>query len=79
VAFSQAWNRRKERREHVFQGPYKSLVVNGEDRDGRYFKIVADYIHLNPARSGWVGGDTGKRLRVIWRRVERPAWEWSTR
>lgn len=68
-AFSQGWNRRKERRGHVFQGRYKSVVVNGEERDGSYFKIVADYIHLNPVRSGWVGGDTGKRLR---------SWRWSS-
>jgi len=31
-------------------------------------EIVADYIHLNPVRSGWVGGETGKRLR---------SWRWS--
>ena len=51
-AFSQGWNRRKERRRHVFQSRYKSVVVNGEERNGSYFKIVADCIHLNPARSG---------------------------
>ena len=47
----------------------KAVVVNGEARDGSYFKIVADYIHLNPRRSGWVGGDSGKRLR---------SWRWSS-
>ncbi len=62
--FSQGWNRR--RRGHVFQGRYKAVVVNGEATDGSYFKIVANYIHLNPVRSGWVGGDSGKRLRC-WR------------
>ncbi len=45
------------------------MVVNGEEREGCYFKIVADYIHLNPVRSGWVGGETGKRLR---------SWRWSS-
>ncbi|GAA5484716.1 hypothetical protein Hsar01_03962 [Haloferula sargassicola] len=34
-----------------------------------YFRIVADYIHLNPVRSGWVGGSTGRKL------VE---WAWSS-
>ena len=67
--FSQGWNRRRERQGHVFQGRYKAVVVNGEERDGSYFRIVADYIHLNPVRSGWVGGETGKRLR---------AWRWSS-
>ncbi|MEP4077372.1 transposase [Haloferula sp.] len=60
--FSQGWNRRRKRRGHVFQGRYKSVVVNGEG-SGMYFRIVADYIHLNPVRSGWVGGTTGKTLR----------------
>lgn len=59
---SQAWNRRRKRRGHVFQGRYKAVVVNGEE-SGMYFRIVADYIHLNPVRSGWVGGATGKSLR----------------
>ena len=67
--FSQGWNRRRGRRGHVFQGRYKAVVVNGEAADGSYFKIVADYIHLNPVRSGWVGGDSGKRLRN---------WRWSS-
>jgi putative transposase len=67
--FSQGWNRRRGRRGHVFQGRYKSVVVNGEAADGSYFKIVADYIHLNPVRSGWVGGQTGVRLR---------SWRWSS-
>jgi REP element-mobilizing transposase RayT len=67
--YSQGWNRRRQRKGHVFQGRYKAVVVNGEEREGCYFKIVADYIHLNPVRSGWVGGETGKRLR---------SWRWSS-
>ncbi len=67
--YSQGWNRRRGRNGHVFQGRYKAVVVNGEERDGSYFKILADYIHLNPVRSGWVGGETGKRLR---------SWRWSS-
>ncbi len=30
------------------------MVVDGEEAEWSYFKIVADYIHLNPVRSGWV-------------------------
>ena len=67
--FSQAWNRRRSRHGHVFQGRYKSVVVHGEAVDGSYFKIVADYIHLNPARAELVGGDSGKHLR---------SWRWSS-
>ena len=47
---------------------YKAVVVNGEG-SGEYFRIVADYIHLNPVRSGWVGGSTGKMLMD---------WAWSS-
>ena len=65
--YSQGWNRRRQRKGHVFQGRYKAVVVNGEERDGSYFMIVTDYVHLNPVRSGWVGGQTGRRLRS-WRR-----------
>lgn len=67
--YSQGWNRRRQRHGHVFQGRYKAVVVNGAERDGSYFKIVADYIHLNPVRAGWVGGDTAKTLR---------SWRWSS-
>ena len=78
--FSQGWNRRRKRRGHVFQGRYKAVVVNGEG-SGMYFRIVADYIHLNPVRSGWVGGTSGKTLRSYrWSSFpqylakRRPAW-----
>jgi len=67
--FSQGWNRRRQRKGHVFQGRYKSVVVNGEEAEGSYFKILADYIHLNPVRAGWVGGSTGKTLQ---------GWRWSS-
>ena len=67
--YSQGWNRRRGRKGHVFQGRYKAVVVNGEERDGSYFKIVSDYIHLNPVRSGLVGGETGRKLK---------SWRWSS-
>ena len=51
--FSQGWNRARQRRGHVFQGRYKSVPVTGTEADAYYFRIVADYIHLNPARAGF--------------------------
>jgi len=49
-SFSQAWNFRQQRKGHVFQGRYKSVLVAGESAaDAHYFKSVADYIYLNPA------------------------------
>ena len=55
--YSQAWNSCYQRREHVFQGRYKAVPMAGERaEDAHYFKSVADYIHLNPARAGLAGG-----------------------
>ncbi len=79
--FSQAWNSRYQRRGHVFQGRYKSVPVAGESAaDAHYFKSVADYIHLNPARAGLAGGAKGKLVDFPWSSLPRyakgnpPAW-----
>ena len=62
--FSQGWNRARRRRGHVFQGRYKSVPVNFADC--HYFRIVADYIHLNPARAGLAGGKKGQLAAYRW-------------
>jgi putative transposase len=79
--FSQAWNSRHQRRGHVFQGRYKSVPVAGEAAaDAHYFKSVADYIHLNPARAGLAGGARGKLVDFPWSSLPQygkgnpPAW-----
>ena len=64
--FSQGWNRARGRKGHVFQGRYKSVPVSGSDADRYYFRIVADYIHLNPARAGLAGGPQGKLVNYRW-------------
>jgi putative transposase len=65
--FSQAWNSRHQRRGHVFQGRYKAVPVAGEAAaDAHYFKSVADYIHLNPARAGLAGGGHGSLVAYPW-------------
>ncbi len=64
--FSQGWNRARKRRGHVFQGRYKSVPVCGSDSDPYYFRIVADYIHLNPARAGLAGGRCGALGNYPW-------------
>jgi hypothetical protein len=64
--FSQGWNRARMRRGHVFQGRYKSVPVTGTDADAYYFRIVADYIHLNPARAGFAGGRRGPLTGYKW-------------
>lgn len=65
--FSQAWNRRYQRRGHVFQGRYKSIPVSGElAADAHHFRNVADYIHLNPARAKLVGSNKTPLLSYRW-------------
>lgn len=64
--FSQGWNRARKRRGHVFQGRYKAVPVNSTDADPYYFRIVADYIHLNPARAGLAGGAKGGLAAYPW-------------
>jgi putative transposase len=64
--FSQDWNRRRLRRGHVFQGRYKSVPVNVTESEPHYFRSVADYIHLNPARAGLAGGERGRLLDYAW-------------
>ncbi len=68
MVFNQAWNRRYKRAGHVFQGRYnKSISVSGERASAPYhFHIVADYIHLNPARAKLVGGACGSLSSYRW-------------
>jgi putative transposase len=66
ATFSQGWNRARQRRGHVFQGRYKAVPVNGTDADTHYFKALADYIHLNPARAGLAGGGRGPLVSYPW-------------
>ena len=64
--FSQGWNRARQRSGHVFQGRYKSVPVSGSQADAYYFRIVADYIHLNPARARLAGGVRGPLVGYKW-------------
>jgi REP element-mobilizing transposase RayT len=66
ATFSQGWNRARQRCGHVFQGRYKAVPVNGTDADAHYFKTLADYIHLNPARAGLAGGGRGPLVSYPW-------------
>lgn len=64
--FSQGWNARRSRRGHVFQGRYKSVPVSSAMESPYYFRIVADYIHLNPARAKLVGAGSVKLIAYKW-------------
>ena len=48
--YTQAYNRRHDRTGHIFQGRYKSIIVDGD----RYFLELCRYVMLNPVRAGMV-------------------------
>lgn len=50
--FTQRYNARHKLWGHLFQGRYKSKVI--DDEDASYFRVVSEYIHLNPADAGVV-------------------------
>jgi hypothetical protein len=47
--YTRRYNVRHKTFGHLFQGRYKALLVDGEERG--YFLTVSDYIHLNPVRA----------------------------
>ncbi len=75
--YTQRFNARHQVGGHLFQGRYKSLLV---DR-GEYFATVAGYIHLNPARAGSFDLNRGSLADFEWssyrgylRPADRPEW-----
>ncbi len=50
TAYTVFFNRRHKRVGHLFQGRYKSILIEKD----RYFLAVSRYIHLNPVRAGIV-------------------------
>ena len=48
ISYTSYFNRRHKRAGHLYQGRYKSIVV---DRD-EYLSVLSRYIHLNPIRIG---------------------------
>lgn len=53
--YTRRLNTRHKKWGHVFGGRYKAVVVE-EDSGGEYLTTLMDYVHLNPARAGLVGG-----------------------
>jgi len=49
TTYTARFNRRHRLSGHLFQGRYKAVVVDPEERG--YFVTVSDYIHLNPVRA----------------------------
>src|SRR2546423_7334566 len=65
VSYSVYFNRRHHRSGHLFQGRYKSFLVE----DGEYLLALSRYVHLNPVRGSYLGRGTPaerrKRLRAF--------------
>ena len=53
--YTKRFNVRNRQWGHLFQGRYKSIVIDPEESE--YFGTACDYIHLNPVRAGLVGGE----------------------
>jgi len=49
TTYTVRFNRRHRMSGHLFQGRYKAVVVDPEERG--YFVTLSDYIHLNPVRA----------------------------
>lgn len=69
TAYTVYFNRRHRRGGHLFQGRYKSIVVDAEG----YLLSLSRYVHLNPVRGKVIGpGDPVERRRRL------RGWRWSS-
>ena len=69
TAYTVYFNRRHHRVGHLFQGRYKSIVVEAEG----YLLSLSRYVHLNPVRGKRMGlGDPVERRKRLRR------WRWSS-
>ena len=69
VSYSVYFNRRHRRSGHLFQGRYKSLLVESGD----YLLALSRYIHLNPVRGVRIGRGTPRERRQRLR-----SFQWSS-
>jgi putative transposase len=69
TAYTVYFNRRHKRVGHLFQGRYKSIVVEAEG----YLLSLSRYVHLNPVRGKRIG-----RGDPLQRRKRLRAWRWSS-
>ena len=70
VAYTVYFNRRHQRSGHLFQGRFKSFLVQGGDG---YLLTLSRYVHLNPVRGMSLGRGTPSERRERLR-----AFPWST-
>lgn len=58
TTYTVRFNRRHRLSGHLFQGRYKAVAIDPEERG--YFVLLSDYIHLNPVRARMIS--LGERL-----------------
>lgn len=69
ITYTSHFNRRHKRSGHLYQGRYKSVLV---DKDV-YLNILSRYIHLNPVKVKGIQGMTGKeKMRYL------KSYKWSS-
>ena len=69
ITYTSHYNRRHQRVGHLYQGRYKSFLVEAD----AYLSQVSRYIHLNPVNVSVMKRlSTGKRLQYLW------AYPWSS-
>ena len=75
TTFATRFNRFRREHGHLFQGRYKSLLV----QDDAHLLRLADYIHLNPVRAGLVPAAELPEFRAstLWHHLHGSAQPWS--
>jgi len=63
VSYSVYFNWRHHRSGHLFQGRYKSLLVESESTEGNYLLSLSRYLHFNPVRGRVLGRGTPSERR----------------
>jgi putative transposase len=64
ATYTQRFNRRHRVHGHLFQGRYKSVLVEAEN--ATYWEVVSTYIHLNPARAGLIQAGKERLEKYRW-------------
>jgi len=64
TTYTARYNARHRQVGHLFQGRYKAMVIEEDEPD--YGRIVSDYLHRNPARSGLVNEENPELKDYRW-------------
>jgi len=73
VSYAVYFNRKRDRYGHLFQGRFKSILVDADE----YLQILSRYIHLNPVRSRLVikpGNYKWSSYNAMIGRIKAPEW-----